>query len=453
MKYIKDLVSLGPLIFISFLLVFTRPFVGIYIFGYRLGELIIALGFFASISILPIYSLNYFKKRETIFSETHLLFIGVLVTFFISLAVYGSNVLAPYTFKVSSYVWTIGYLFIILYLFKDLTVIQRYKAPVLIVFLFIPVAHYIMSTGFYPNFVIDFFKSNSDKFEFTKASDIMLSYVIANMINIKFTKNKNFVIFYMYFTGALLLPLLVYMSRGSFVSTFLFMLIFSLYNFDYLKENIKRTAALIISTFLVFVISTFNVNDVEINYSFSFGEAPVAEGGTLSITENISELARKDQQRNAFLSLYFEDGRIYSVDQTTNWRLDIWQDVFEDMAKKNLLIKGYGYDEIIPVMTDPSAPGRLGRDGLNEHVHNYFVNIFARGGLFQFLLFISFHLSILYLWHKKYKDLSLILFMIPIFFNSTLDMSMEGVQYPVVYYIFLGFLINNGLSIKLNNNY
>ena len=42
-------------------------------------------------------------------------------------------------------------------------------------------------------------------------------------------------------------------------------------------------------------------------------------------------------------------------------------------------MKGYGYNEILPVMTDPSAPGRLGRDGLNEHVHNYFVNIFARG--------------------------------------------------------------------------
>ena len=43
--------------------------------------------------------------------------------------------------------------------------------------------------------------------------------------------------------------------------------------------------------------------------------------------------------------------------------------------------------KILPVMTDPSAPGGLGRDGLNEHVHNYFVNIFARGGIFQFLLF------------------------------------------------------------------
>ncbi len=449
MKYVKDFLALGPLVFITFLLVFTRPFVGIYIFGFRLGELIIAFGFVASIFVLLFYLYSILRKKEIIYSQSHSLFIAILTTFFISLLIYGSNILAPYTFKISSYIWTVGYLFVMIYLFRDTSTVQNYKRPVLFVFLFIPVAHYYMSTGYYPNFIIDFFKSNSDKFEFTKASDIMLSYVVGNLINIKYNKSKNFIIFYMYFSGAMLLPLLIYMSRGSFVSTFLFILIFSFYNIDYLRDNLKRAALLISSTFLIFVISTLNVNDVEINYSFNFGDEPIAQGDTLSITENITELAKKDQQRNAFLSLYYEDGRLYSIDQTTNWRLDIWQDVIEDLNKKNLIIKGYGYNEIIPVMTDPSAPGRLGRDGLNEHVHNYFVNIFARGGLFQFLLFVSFHVSILYFWYKKHKNFWIILYLIPIFFNSALDMSMEGVQYPVIYYIFLGFLMNSGLNIKL----
>ena len=117
---------------------------------------------------------------------------------------------------------------------------------------------------------------------------------------------------------------------------------------------------------------------------------------------------------------------------------------------KSLILKGYGYDEIIPVMLDPSAPGRLGRDGLNEHVHNYFVNIFARGGLFQFLLYLVFYGVIIMYWKDKYKDFSILIFLIPILLNSTLDMSMEGVQYPVVFFLFLGFLLNNGLDIKLN---
>ena len=68
---------------------------------------------------------------------------------------------------------------------------------------------------------------------------------------------------------------------------------------------------------------------------------------------------------------------------------------FQDLNNKNLIIYGYGHNEIIPVMTDPSAPGRLGRDGLNENVHNYFVNILARGGLFQFVAFFAFYISLL----------------------------------------------------------
>ena len=58
-------------------------------------------------------------------------------------------------------------------------------------------------------------------------------------------------------------------------------------------------------------------------------------------------------------------------------------------------------------MTDPSAPGRLGRDGLNENVHNYFVNIFARGGIFQFIAYLVFYLTLLKLWKKKNNDYSI----------------------------------------------
>ena len=56
------------------------------------------------------------------------------------------------------------------------------------------------------------------------------------------------------------------------------------------------------------------------------------------------------------LSFYFQDGRLRSKDSTTEWRLDIWQDVFDDMKSNSILLKGYGYNEIIPVMLDPTAP-------------------------------------------------------------------------------------------------
>ena len=40
-----------------------------------------------------------------------------------------------------------------------------------------------------------------------------------------------------------------------------------------------------------------------------------------------------------------------------------------------------GFNEIFEVMKDPNAPGRLGRDGLNEHVHNHLFTIIGRMGI------------------------------------------------------------------------
>ena len=108
------------------------------------------------------------------------------------------------------------------------------------------------------------------------------------------------------------------------------------------------------------------------------------------VTGSVSEVLTKKETLNTFYSFYIQDGRIFSTDPTTNWRLDIWQDVFEDLNNQSKLLKGYGYLEIIPVMLDPSAPGRLGKDGLNEHVHNIFVTTLSRGGILHFIIYFLF---------------------------------------------------------------
>ena len=92
---------------------------------------------------------------------------------------------------------------------------------------------------------------------------------------------------------------------------------------------------------------------------------------------------------------------MFSEDETTNWRLDIWQDVSEDLIQERRIFYGDGYKSIIPQMQDPSAPGRLGMDGLNEHVHNYFVTVYSRGGILQLLLFILLHISLIKIWKNK----------------------------------------------------
>ena len=88
-------------------------------------------------------------------------------------------------------------------------------------------------------------------------------------------------------------------------------------------------------------------------------------------------------------------------------------------------------------MLDPTAPGRLGRDGMNEHVHNYLVNIFARGGLIQLFIFLVFHYSLYKYWKDKNQNSQILTYIIPCLAVSLLDITMEGVQFPFTYYFFL----------------
>tara|TARA_B110001452_G_C15175185_1_gene408364 strand:- start:243 stop:959 length:717 start_codon:yes stop_codon:yes gene_type:complete len=228
------------------------------------------------------------------------------------------------------------------------------------------------------------------------------------------------------------------MSRGSFLSALLFLAGALLFDWKYIISNLKKTIPIILFGIFVFGISTYNVSDVDFSFNFNFGENVEED----TVIDNIQKIAKKNDTRKAFLSFYFKDGRIFSIDNTTNWRLDIWQDVIEDMNKKNIMLKSYGYNEIIPVMLDPSAPGRLGRDGLNENVHNYFINILARGGIIQLLFFILFHTSYVRVWYKRNKNYEILIFIIPAMLNSSLDITMEGVQFPFVYYSMLGIFYN-----------
>ena len=143
----------------------------------------------------------------------------------------------------------------------------------------------------------------------------------------------------------------------------------------------------------------------------------------------------------AFLTFYIENGRLFSEDETTNWRLDIWQDVLKiNSRKKNFY--GYGYKSIIPQMQDPSAPGRLGMDG-QMNIHNYFVTVYSRGGILQLLLFILLHISLIKIWKNKNANMKILIYYLPIIFVSSLDISMDGVQFPLIFYSFLGYFLSS----------
>ena len=433
-KYFEKILLAIYLIILSLLIGFDRSAAGLEIFNFRVGEILI-FGFLVICFMLffQIQNINYFSFLKDFILSIRA--VNVLIIFFlVSLVVFSSDFFNPYVYRTSSYIWTIGAFFVSLYLFKDIKKYKKLSKLATALLLFMPPIHYLFSTGFYPNFIIDIFIQYSDKFTFPKASDVMLSLVVVNLLNFKIFKNKKFNLFYLITSVSILLPLLLLMSRGSFLSLLVFTILFLLFERRFITNNLIYSLIIFVFGYVVFTLSTYNVNDIDFNQDITVQE--------LSITENIKEIAKKKETRKAFLSFYFEDGRIMSVDNTTNWRLDIWQDVLEDLNNKNQFLLGYGYNEIIPVMLDPSAPGRLGRDGLNENVHNYLINVLARGGIFVVLLIIYFHYSYIKIWNRKFGNYEIILLFIPAIINSLLDITMEGVQFPIIYYSFAAILFN-----------
>mgnify|MGYP002013033755 FL=1 len=434
---IKDSSVVIYSLLIGLVFIFDRSFIGFMIAGQQIGKLIVGVGFLATFLfiILRFYNLNLLNLDD--YSLSLSILSTIVLTFFISIFIHGTNVFSEYTFKTSSYIWTASILYISLVIFKDINRYNKLIDIFIYPILLIPFVHYVFSTGYYPNFVMDFFIKFSDKFTFNKASDVMMTAISINFVYFKVGKNKYYKLLYLVFSISLLLPLLLLMSRGSFLSALVFLFGMLIFHRKYLLSNITKSLSILLIGSITFIASTYNVGDVNFNFNPGFGEQTVQP-----LNDTIQEIAKKHDTRKAFLSLYFENGRLVSHDNTTNWRLDIWQDVIEDMNNKNILIRGYGYNEIIPVMLDPAAPGRLGRDGLNENVHNYFVNILARGGIFQLLLFTLFHLSVLNVWYQKNKNLEILIYFIPVMINSSLDITMEGVQFPFIYYSLLGIFFN-----------
>ena len=433
-KYFEKILLAIYLIILALLVGFDRSAAGLEVFNFRVGEILI-FGFLLVCFILffQIQNINYFSFLKEFIVPIRI--VNLLIIFFlVSLIVFKSDFFNPYVYRTSSYIWTIGAFFVSLYLFKDIKEYKKLSKLATALLLFMPLIHYLFSTGFYPNFIIDIFIQYSDKFTFPKASDVMLSLVVVNLLNIKIFKNKKFGLFYLITSVSIMLPLLLLMSRGSFLSVLVFTILFLFFERKFIINNLIYSLIIFVFGYIAFTLSTYNVNDIDFNQDITVQE--------LSITENIKEIAKKKETRKAFLSFYFQDGRIMSVDNTTNWRLDIWQDVVEDLNNKNQFLLGYGYNEIIPVMLDPSAPGRLGRDGLNENVHNYLINVLARGGIFVALLIIYFHYSYIKIWNKKNGNYKIILLFIPAIINSLLDITMEGVQFPIIYYSFAAILFN-----------
>lgn len=426
LKYINHILRVVQ-IFLFLMLAFVRSFMGINIFNFRLGEILV--GFSLLLTFLIIFLL---LSKNNIFYEIDkkikFFYFLIVVSFFVVTFLSNSDLSRIYTYKASSYIWTMSFIFIGYFFYNY----GNDETEKLLIWLLNPTLYiaYFFQVFNIPDFVVNFFLSISDKFEPHKGSDLTILFVITFLLNDKyFRKSKYFVEYYILFFS-LYAPFLYFKSRSAFIAVLLFVSM----QFINSRKHYFRYISLV-RVFFVFVISTI----IFLQSAFWVQKSGIikiyeARENVVSLVEYRTQTYVDNIDEGFF---WISEGRLWTEDGNLNWRLDIWQDIVFDLKETNKIFFGYGYDGVIPVMEWDNGY-RLGLDGLNENVHNNWFNILARGGIFQLTLFVAILFYFVMYYFKNLLNYKILILIIPIMFVSFFDASMENAHFPIIYYFFLG---------------
>ena len=420
------------------MIIFGRTFNGLFIGPFRLGELVIGFSI-----LLMVFILFYFRKN--LVDQTLLkLFFLLIVIFVVSAVLSNSNFLNTYTYKSSSILWTLSFIYLGSTLFQS----EYRDRFIKFLYIFSPLT-YIFTIVFYPNPLYNFFVVNSDKFDYLKSSDIVLTYLLLNFLTKRYSGNEKFSYKFFIFSTAMIAPLLSFMSRGAFLTLILYCLFEIFYIRRFVIKNKLYSLAIFLFSTILFALSTVIIT-TEIDFEFlNFGKKieivdenqnVIASGRTEVVKRQLPIVFIEREFFGTTLSVFYKDGRFYSTEPTANWRLQLWQDVIEDVNNKGRFFYGYGFSEIIPAMTNPDNNGN---DSTNENLHNYFVQAFVRGGIIYLLLIISVILTYLRIWVVTKGNYLILQFVIPVLVVSVFDPTLETVRFPLIYYSFLGYFLSD----------
>ena len=417
------------LIFVLILFIFGRVFMGLNVFTLRLGEILIGISalffiYFLVKDLVNFKNLSKEDKNITIIFALIASHAGYLLLF------YGYEFFNLYPFKASSYIWVLGFF----YVGRNSNYDFSSKKSLVSICLALVLSYFSSIFGI-TNEYQDMILRYTDKFDYLKASDLIIFFIFF----LYFFKQSTFgnqlnMNLFIFLFSIFYLPLMMNKSRGASIA-FMLLISFLIYELIKLKKSKNFYILIIFLSFLMFVLSAFivskspieleEIDDKVVYVSTSRYEKPV---------QNTPQVI------DDYPILYTEGRRLFSSDGNLNWRLQIWQDVFEDTYSKNIVLKGYGYNFKIPAM-EPAY--RSGNDGTNENVHNFFVNIYARGGLIHLLLYLSF-LTVLFKSAKQNNRLKIFaMVFIPLIFTSFFDASMENAHYPLIFYFLMGKITYN----------
>jgi hypothetical protein len=426
MKNYKFFLEVFLLCLSTLTLIFVRSFQGVYLKDVRIGEVYVAI-FFVLTLYYSFKLINDFVGKNNL-NNTSKAYLLIILSFFLSLIFYQADFLSAYNYKSGSYILVIASFF----LAKKMNIFHNSKR-LLIFNLIVSILVFFFSVIYYPNILRLFFEQYADKFEMHTGADILLVIILLTF-SVGFSSLSYFrKIIIISLSWGFYYPLIAFKSRSALV---IFTIFTILYFYQFIKKDysVKKivlffTLFLMIFNLSIFLIGNSNVLK-QLNENTTF----------LDILNYRNQPYLENQLRDdgSIPFLYIYNSRVYSGDGNFNWRLQIWQDVYEDTSSSlTQLFFGIGYSETIPAMNNPD---RRGIDGLNENVHNSFVNIFARGGVVQLLIFIYFYISIVKNYKSSFGDYWILLFLLPILANSLFTASMENSHFPIIFYYFLGII-------------
>ena len=430
-------------LFFLFIALFGRSFTGVYLFGFRIGELMIG-----SAALLSFVFLIFAKKDNRYFSidpRSFYLHKVIILSFFLTLFLSNGSPFLIYTYKSSSYIWTLAFIFVGFFAFIDL----NEKSIIYKIIPYLLPATYILSNFYYPDFLVNFFSNYSDKFDYLKASDLLLLYVLTNIYNQKYFKNIYYHTYYFLISSAIFIPLFLFKSKGAFLPAILFFI----FEFLRLRKPLILNKLKTILVLLVCVPLFYGSSYVAGLPVFNNEDAWEEEETITKIVSSVQVAAAEKDTTQLFASLYIYNGRLYSEEMMADWRLQIWQDVLSDLfwnaeyglnedttvryrtpttrRGDTLFLTGFGYNGILEAMNHSN---RRGSDMKNENVHNFAVNIMAKGGLIQLLLFLSFYLAMANKWYKETGNFRLLSFFTFALMTAFFDVAMESVRFPFLFF-------------------
>ena len=411
---------------IFLILIFGRSFLGIFIFGFRLAELL--TGFSILITIIVILKNKYFSEQlgNKIINSFYL-----LIIYFLLLNLKNSaSFFDLYLYKSSVFIWYIAFLFFGYLIFKNITITTQF----FYVGYFGLFIVYILSIIIFPELLTDFFNQYSDKTRFLKGSEIAIFFLVVTFYAYKFSEKSIFTNLFVLFSSAYI-PFIFFKSRAAGFAIFTY-IIFILYKKKrYFLESKTKTIILILFSSVLFALTSHFL----IDNTYAIEDTPDAITQVFKHKYTVSNVY--DSEVPLF---YIYEKRLYSADGNLNWRLQLWQEIFSFANYNNEIIFGHGFHKK-PIIFDNLIYSEL--DGFNENPHNFLINIFMRSGIIGVLLVIFLFFNLLSVKTITFTKIELLIFCIPLLFISMFDGSMENPYFGITFYFFMSSFFS-GVTFK-----